>query len=416
MTRRPALLLGPAILVVVVLGALFLGRDDGGYSIDVVMPDAANVLSGSRVTVDGFEAGSVSGIDLKDGKAVIGVALGDRYSPLPAGTTARIEYQSLLGERNIVLETPDEVGEETIPDGGMIPGAARTDLDQVLAALDDETLTRMQSLLPQVDALLSGRENDINTSLQAAGPAVEALGEVLAAIGQDGPMLAQLIEDTRAISQTVASRRADVAATLQGLTAALQAAADEREDLGAALDDLPATLAEASAALDRLPATVDAVDPLLAALRPAIDRLPGVATDLRPLLADLRPAVSDLEPALAELGIVLSEAPALLDLGAGLIPTVDGGLTDALPIVDFLRPYTPELVGWLSNWGGATANYDANGRGIRLAAKAGPGNAFLPLDPNAITELVPSLTTNPYRQPGELVDQPWTDANGDPIR
>lgn len=416
MTRRPLLLIGPAVLVVATLGVLFLRDGDGGYSIDVVMPDAANVLNGSRVTVDGFEAGSVSGIDLADGKAVISVSLGEAYSPLPAGTTARIEYQSLLGERNIVLETPTEVGTAMIPDGGMIPGAARTDLDQVLAALDDETLAQMQSLLPQVEALLGGREGDINTSLQAAGPTVDALGEVLAAIGQDGPMLAQLIEDTRAISQTVATRRAEVSTTLSGLTAALQAAAAEREDLGAALEDLPATLAEAAAALDRLPGTVDIVDPLLQALQPAIDKLPGVATDLRPLLADLRPAVTDLEPALADLGIVLDQAPALLDLGSGLIPTLDVGLTEALPVVDFLRPYTPELIGWLTNWGGATANYDANGRAIRLAAKAGPGNAFLPIDGNAVTQLVPSLSTNPHRDPGELVDQPWTDANGDPVK
>ena len=249
------------------------------------------------------------------------------------------------------------------------------------------------------------------------------LSQTEAALGQDGPMLQQLIEDTRSISETVSERRGEVAGTIDGLTRALQAAAAERDDLSVALDDLPATVAEATDVLERLPDTVDTVDPLLTALQPAIDQLPDVADDLRPLLADLRPAVTDLEPALANLGIVLDQAPAFFDLTTAVLPTLDGGLNDALQAVDFLRPYTPELIGFLQNWADGTSAMDENGRYIRLVAKAGLGNALIPLSGDILdttqslldTAGVPGLTGNRHRDPGELVDQPWTDANGDPV-
>lgn len=419
MRRKPVLFLGPVVLVGVVVAGVAVSQSGGddGYSVDVVMPTAANIVDGGRVTVDGFDAGKVEGIRVQDDKAIVTVSVSADRAPLPAGTTARIEYRALLGERVVVLDAPEAPSTATIPDGGMVIGAARTDLDQVLAALDDETLEDMRVLLPQVDALLTGRETDINESIQAAGPVADALGEVLAAIGHDGPQLRQLLEDTRTISATVAERRAEVAASVDGLTAALRAAADERAALSAGLEDLPEALGEATGVLNDLPATVNNVDPLLSALQPAIDRLPAVSEDLRPLLADLRPAVTDLEASLANLGIVLTEAPAVLDLGTAVIPTLDSGLTEALPILDFLRPYTPELTGWLVNWGGAAAGYDANGHYIRLAAKVGAGNNVgFPTGLSGLLNTLPGLGQDTTRDPGQVGGQAWTDANGDPIR
>lgn len=406
-----------AAVAVVALGASWLFGGDDAYAVDVAMPDAANLAGGGRVTIDGFDVGSIEGIEVRDGQALVRASVDDEHAPLPVGTTASIEYRALLGERVLVLHVPESAPPATIPDGGLITGAARVDLDQLLAALDEPTRAQISSLVPQSAALLDGREGDINASLVAAGPTVDALGEVLAAIGQDGPLLAQLLDDLQAIGATVTERRADVDATVGGLTDAIEAAANRRSELGTALEDLDDTAATATDVLERVPGTVDAVDPLLTELRPVVDQLPGVAADLRPLLADLRPAVGQLEPALANLGIVLEQAPALLDLSSSFLPTLAGGVDDLAPAVDFLRPYAPELVGWISNWGGAAAGYDANGHYLRINVKYGSTSAVIvPGELGPFLGDIPGLGADPYREPGTIVDEPWTDANGDPVR
>jgi phospholipid/cholesterol/gamma-HCH transport system substrate-binding protein len=36
------------------------------------------------------------------------------------------------------------------------------------------------------------------------------------------------------------------------------------------------------------------------------------------------------------------------------------------PVIDFLRPYSPDLVGWFRDFGQSAANYDANGHYARV--------------------------------------------------
>jgi phospholipid/cholesterol/gamma-HCH transport system substrate-binding protein len=61
------------------------------------------------------------------------------------------------------------------------------------------------------------------------------------------------------------------------------------------------------------------------------------------------------------------------------------------PVLDFLRPYTPELVGWIQSTGQASANYDGNGHYVRATpiygafryVLGGDGSQTLqPLSPN----------------------------------
>lgn len=408
-----------AIVVTLLLATLWSVKPEAGatYHVDVVLPDAANLFTDGRVMIDGFDAGSIGAIELRDAQAIVRADIDDDHAPLPAGTRARIEYRALLGERVLVLEPPPDPDHETIPSGGLVIGAERTDLDQLLSALDAPTREHLASLVPQVAALLEGREPDLNAFLTTSGPALQALDEVLVAVAGDGPLLERLVDDLHTAAAAVATRRVGVAETVDGLATTIDALASERDALGTALTDLPGTAATAAATLDRVPATVEAVTPFLDDLRPVVDQLPELSSDLRPLLADLRPAISDLQPALAQLGVVLDRAPALLDRSAELLPTMDRGLESLLPAIDFLRPYAPELVGWLSNWGGASSNYDANGHYLRFNAKAGLTNLdVLPAELSRLPLSLPGLAVDARRAPGEIAGQPWTDANGDRLR
>jgi phospholipid/cholesterol/gamma-HCH transport system substrate-binding protein len=130
---------GALLLTGLAVAGLARFGDRGGYHVTFVFPDAANLITGSRVQVDGFTAGRVTGLSARDGRALVQVALDNEHTPMRAGTTARIAYRSLLGER-VVEITPAPAGNAAIPDGGMITDVVpRVELDQLIDTMDPET-------------------------------------------------------------------------------------------------------------------------------------------------------------------------------------------------------------------------------------------------------------------------------------
>lgn len=387
------------------------------YELTVVMPTAPNLVPGGKVEVDGADAGRVSTLEVRDGQALITVGIRDDFAPLPTGTTARIEWKALLGERILVLE-PGPAENPKLPDRGRVEGSRqRVELDQVLAALDPPTRAKLQSLVSRTALTLRGSEGDVNATLRTAGPALQALGEIADAVGRDGEALKSLVTRLRDVTEVTTARRGDVRSAVADLTALAERTAAARDPLNRTLAELPATLDQALGTLGQVPSTVQAADPLVRDAAPLAAELKGAARQLRPLLQDLRPTLQNLRPALDGAAAVLQDAPALLDRTQAVLPGLTQVTEGALPAIDFLRPYTPELAGWLSNWGSATANYDVYGNYARIWVQS--GGASLNESPGALGPALGSaglVRTNPQRQPGELEGQPWTDANGSGMR
>lgn len=405
MSRPLKLAAGTVVLALIV--AVVIHHAGQGYTVEVVMPSATNLVEGSKVEVDGSPAGHVEHLDTRDGKAVVTIALDDRYAPLKDGTTATITYKALLGERILQLK-PGEDDAADLPDGALIEGTQdRVELDQVLAALDEPTRAHLKSLLGRLSTTLDGSETDVQSTLKALGPASEALGQVLDAIGSDGPAIRKLVTRLDSLTTTLERRHADVSETVADLDSATGTIARNRAQLAAALRQLPSTLRTAESTLSGVPQTVDAAHPLLEALAPGMEQLPGVARQLSPVLRDLRPTIAELRPTLASAHTLLGYTPGLLNGTDTLLPQANQVLTDLGPAVRYLRPYTPELMGWLANWGSAAANYDENGHYLRAFIEEGATSLV-----NNPGVLPPGVDRRLERIPGESEGQPWTDANG----
>lgn len=407
--QKKLLVGGAAALLAVAAVGTAKATDD--YSVQVVLPSATNLVPGSPVKIDGFDAGKVSHLEVRDGKAVVTVNVSDDFAPLHDGTTARISWKALLGERVLDL-SPGEDGAAELPDGAIIKGATdRVELDQVLAALDEKTRKELKGLIVRLDASLDGSESDLSHTLAAAGPSLEALGQVLSAVGEDGAAIRNLVTRTADMAETVASRDQEVRGAIDGFSSGMDAVSTRQEELSAALGELPETLRQARKTLGNVPETVDVAQPLLDDLKPAVARLPGVAKELAPVLIDLRPVAAQLRPTLEALAPLLRVTPGLLDKTHSVLPQTEDALASLAPAIDFLRPYTPELVGWLSNWGGAAANYDSNGHYLRAFIQFGASS--LNINPGIMP---PGITNQHQRLPGQNEDQPWTDANGSELR
>lgn len=396
--------------VAVLTAGAFVMTDDG-YTVSVVMPSATNLVKGSSVQIDGAKAGTVTALEARDGKALVKVDLSDDFAPLHSGTTARISWKATLGERILDLQ-PGEAGNAELPEGSMIEGTVdRVELDQVLASLDGPTRAHIQSLVKNLDRSLAGHESHLQNTLTTAGPMTEALGEVLEAVGQDGPAIRSLVNRLRDMSAAVASRQADLAGGISGLSSAVGEVAGRREALSQMLAELPSTLDQANRTLGKVPGTVDAAVPLLRDLQPATAKLPAVARQLSPVLTDLRPAVAELRPTLDALDQLLGRTPGLLTGLSSVVPQVNAAGKDLSPMLAYLRPYMPELAGWLANWGSGAANYDAHGHYLRAFAQE--GSTSLNHNPGVMP---PGITQKKTRLPGESEGQVWADAHGSELR
>lgn len=404
------LLLGALAAAVVVAGGVSLiGGDD--YEVKMIMPSAAQMSERTPVWINGHHAGQISEIDVKDGKAVVTLSLEEDFGPLHSGTTSRVEWVSAVGERVLTLYPGDKKNAE-VPEGAYIETkSAQVEVDQVLAALDGPTRKRLTSLIGQLNETVDGHEADLRKTIRGAAGTVDALGEVLAAVGKDGPAIRSLVSQLSRMTDVAAQRHESVSATVANLDKATGAVAGNQKDLSDTLKQLPSTLRTAKNTLGKVPAASTSTVALLEDLAPGISRLPEVSKQLAPTLVDLRPTVAELRPLLSSADDLLDQTPELLNLGHAVVPTATDLLDDLGPAIAFLRPYTPEAVGGLFNWGQAFAPYD--GAGHTWAGLLAPGTDAV----NETPVPLPALARQkPRPAPGEPVGQPWTDANGSEIR
>jgi len=141
-----------------------------------------------------------------------------------------------------------------------------------------------------------------------------------------------------------------------------------------------------------LRATLDDLDPFVEASKPVARKLRPFANEARPTLRDLSQilrrtgAFNDLTelnrtyPDLAEIAVStrrrngpdndLVEAtrkmPSLQRVATPAFREGKAALQRAQPVLEFLRPYTPDFVGWLRDFGQGASNYDANGHFARI--------------------------------------------------
>lgn len=398
-----------AVVVAASIGVVGLGKDS--YELKILMPTASELYNGAQVTLNGQRVGEIVDLAVRDDKALVTAAIEPEHTPLPAGTTARISWDALVGTRLLEL-LPGSAKNPALPSGQMIVSKTeRVEVDDVLAMLGGRTRAHVQDLVKQLNSTLYGQERDVNTTLTTAGPAVHALGEVMRAVGEDGPAIRDLVTRLHAMTNELAQHDTELAQTVHNLGQLTSNTAARQEELKAALGELPPTIRQATTTLDRVPKAVDATVPLLHDLRPATERLPRVASNLSPVLTQLRPTVADLKPTLAAAQTLLRHTPGLLDSAHATLPGVNEAVTTLQPAVGFLRPYTPEVTGWLANWGGVFGIQNDSGNFAR-ALIVESGTSFND-NPGV---LPPGMQQDPSPAPGSIAGQPWTDANGDGIR
>jgi phospholipid/cholesterol/gamma-HCH transport system substrate-binding protein len=376
-------------LVAAVIAVIVLVSGSSPYLITARFVDAGQLVKGGLVEVGGRSVGKIDAIELSDdGLAELKLKIEDEtITPLRRGTSARIRTVGLTGVANrfVELEPGPSTGEE-IASGGVL-GTAETrgivDLDVLLNSFDPPTRSRLRRIIRNGADIFHGRAAAANEGLLYLNPALFQSAELARELVYDRAALERLIADGATTVSALASRDEDITEGISSTATTLRAVASQREALADTLRRAPTLLNRPGGALGELRETVRQLRPALREMRPVAPRLINVLRELVPTSRQARPVITQLNTLLPPLERGLRGLPATRTVAVPALRSTVRTLIALLPIVDGLRPYTPEIVnGVVSGLGArATGYFDANGHFARIQvnqapnATAGSGNA-----------------------------------------
>jgi phospholipid/cholesterol/gamma-HCH transport system substrate-binding protein len=373
---KRGLAIGAVGAAVIAAALVLFGGDDRGYTVTAYFQSSGALIEGNAVRVGGQDIGTITEIRLADnGQAAVEMRI-DRFAPLRFGTTAAVRAPSLTGVANrYIALTLAPRSEAPIPDGGTLPADRTTavvELDELFQTLDEPTRRRLRQIVHGSARTLDGRTEEAGRALEYLDPAVRSSREVTAELIRSRANLRGVVRETADLVSTLAERRSELTSLVSNLDSVSTTIAERDQALTATLDRLPPALRQANTTFVDLRATLDDLDPVVAAAKPATRDLAPFLAEVRPLTRDARPVVRDLRQVVRLSGPdndatdLLQLAPDLERLTDTASPRAVRALDALAPIVNYGRPYVPDLVGWFTKFGQGGAGYDANGHYARI--------------------------------------------------
>jgi phospholipid/cholesterol/gamma-HCH transport system substrate-binding protein len=369
--------LSALVLAVLLAGYLLLFRGGSGQEYTLVFQTAGQLVKDDDVQVAGRRIGSVRSIELTDDNlAAVKVKVEEPYAPLHEGTTAIIRLTSLSGIANrYVALTLGPDNARKLPEGATLDLTKTTtvvDLDQLFNTLDAKTRGNLQNVVKGFATQYEGKGKEVGQSAKYFNPLLSTSRVLASQLTEDEAALTRFLVNSSQAVTAIADRRSDLSGLVTNTNETAGAIASENVAFNRALELLPTTLRRANTTFVNLRATLDDLDVLVAVSKPATKDLAPFLRQLRPLVREARPTIRDLSRLIRRSGPnndlveATRKMPALQRVAT---PAFDQGrlaLIQAQPVLEFIRPYTPDFVGWLRDFGQSTANYDANGHFARI--------------------------------------------------
>ncbi|KQY57228.1 MULTISPECIES: MlaD family protein [unclassified Nocardioides] len=384
---------GVGVVGLAMVGNHFVSDDvaDDQVRVTAVFSDASPLVAGNVVKAAGVQVGSITDIDLENGKAEVEMVLDRSVLPLHEDVTATITTQDLLGERFIALDrgSPDSPELEDPMVISQKHTARVVDLQDVLGSLDTPTSAALAALVTESGEALKGQGEQTDAAIAALGPAMTQSRDLAAILSGQNELLGQLVDNVQPVASALGTEKGrSLDHLVSSTTDALGIVAAERETLQSALERLPGTISSSRAALAELAGVADPATRTLGSLRPVTDDLVDISGELQrfadaadPALASLPPVLKKADELLAQAGPV---AAALRPTARDLVPT--SAAAERLTTGAVSGQHLTDLLEFVKGWSMATSDYDAISHYFK---------AMVPLSPNALGDtaagLVPAL-------------------------
>ena len=371
---RSAALAAIVVAFILVVYVLFFAGG-GGRTYHLLFSNGGQLVTGNQVLVAGQPIGSIDSISLTENSQAEVTITTD--VPLRAGTQAVIRATSLSGEANRYISiTPGPNNARELPSGATISGAhtvAPVDLDQLFNTFNPRTRQGLREFIQGNAQLYAGSAPQANRTYKYFAPALDSSQRLLAELSADQRTFTRFIVASGSVLTAIGQRRNDLTNLVTHANTTLGAIASQNQALDRTLVDLPPTLRQADTTFVNLRAALDDLTPFVNAAKPATKDLPEFLRNLRPVAERSVPVFSDLATAFRKPGpnndlvAALNGLPRLQRNGASASRDSVQAINASLPTIKFARPYSPDLVAFITKIGQATSYYDGNGHYVRVS-------------------------------------------------
>ncbi|NYI79698.1 MCE family protein [Nocardioides panzhihuensis] len=259
-------------------GGADVGKDP--ITLSAEFSDVLDLVPQSSVKIDNVAVGRVSKIRLTENGRSARVSLVVRDDvPLPAGTTARLQQTSLLGEKYIALIPPaTPVAGSPLGDGAVLGRGdteAAAQVEEVLGALsmvlNSGGIAQFQEISREMQKISDGRPEEIKAFLTE-------INRFVSVLDSRSTSITSAIESLNELAVTLEKDKDKISSALEGLSPGMQVLVDQRPQLIAmlkALDKLSkVTIRTLDQAQDDIVADLKLLDPILDQLAKAGSDLP----------------------------------------------------------------------------------------------------------------------------------------------
>jgi ABC-type transporter Mla subunit MlaD len=409
----PALL---AVALIVVLVASAGGSGDGAqHHVSAVLPDAADLIPGQDVRIAGTNIGSVDELTaVQGGRATrVRLRIKDAHWPLPAGTKMAVRWGGTISYNNrYVAVAPPASASTAIAENGEIPAkdfSTPQGVDQLLTVFTPKVRGETKTLIDNAGASLLQARPALAPALTKGAPAARSLRSVLRDVDANERALSTLVRSGAAVTDAMASADPGLGRLVQSAGSTLDTVASEAAAVEAALDRAPGTFARARATLAVADGTLTAAGQLTERIAPGVDQVRRIASPLNSLLR----TVNDVSPTARRTFKTLRQATPQLNPLLRHVETIAPRLTSistqADTQLDCLRPYTPDIASFFTNWGDMISANDGRDKYIRANVQSivpAPYNVSYATSGDLVKSF-PGLRFGFPRPPGANAGQPW---------
>jgi virulence factor Mce-like protein len=290
-----------AAAIAVVLLTTSAGGSGGGYTVRAIFDDAANVIPGEEVKIDGVKVGTVGAVaPTPQQKAAVVLKIENPgFQNFRADASCTIRPQALIGEKYVDCLPTQARAEGTalppsltrIPAGQEGAGQFLLPLANNHSPVDVDLLgditrlperQRLTLIINELGAGLAGRGSDLNEVIRRADPALGELDKVLKILAEENKVLGNLAEESNKVLAPLAAVRGQVGDFIAKSATVSEATAAHRTALAANLTDFPAFLKQLGPAMERLGRFAEQTTPVFDNLKVAAPGLNQAFTKLAP--------------------------------------------------------------------------------------------------------------------------------------
>ncbi len=381
-----------AALVAVLLLAVSAGGSNHTYSVRAIFDDAANVISGEEVKIDGVKVGTVGSVTATPAaKAAVVLNIENPgFQDFRIDASCTIRPQALIGEKYVDC-LPTQPRAEGTPLPPPLPKIKRGEgegqyllpVTNTSSPVDVDLLgdisrlperQRLTLIINEFGAGLAGRGSDLNVVIRRANPALQELDRVLSILAGQNKVLAKLAVDSDQALAPLAKVRENFANFIVQSNTVAQASAAQRGSLQQNLALFPPFLEQLGPAMERLERFADQTIPTFTDLHKAapyinkaFEEIPGFSKGSSNYFTSLGkngkitgPAIVATKPLLRELKSLGSAANPFSTNLSGLLTSLKG--TGGLErLLDFIFLGT-----------GASNGYDSLGHFLRTEGVGNP--------------------------------------------